>query len=169
MNTKIDRSLQRDVLEILAASYGSSNPDNQGVKALSDDPQKLAANLRYLTEHGLIEGGFRPLSDGSGKWSIVPNLMHITARGLDLLEDDGGLSAVLGTVTIKLHPDTIRDLIEARLAALPIPDEERQSLIARLRKASATALQNISIRLMEQGLETMAKTALDALQRLIPD
>ncbi len=42
-------------------------------------------------------------------------LARITAKSIDLLEDDGGVSAILGVVTAKLHEDTIRNLVLAEV------------------------------------------------------
>ena len=45
----------------------------------------------------------------------------ITAKGLDFLEDDGGLSAILGAITVKLDPDDLRALIAARIEESDLP------------------------------------------------
>jgi hypothetical protein len=39
----------------------------------------------------------------------------LTGHGLGLLEDEGGLTAILGVVIVKLHAETTRDLIAARI------------------------------------------------------
>ena len=42
---------------------------------------------------------------------------RITAKGIDFLEDDGGLSAILGVVTVKLHADTLREMLAKKIDA----------------------------------------------------
>ena len=45
--------------------------------------------------------------------------------GIDFLTDDGGLSAILGVVTVKLHSDTIQALIAAKIDQAEISDSEK--------------------------------------------
>jgi hypothetical protein len=79
----------------------------------------------------------------------------ITARGLDFLADDGGLSALLGTVTVKLHADTLRDLIESRIARADMPEAEKKRITDHLRALPAEALKTVTTRLVEAGLDTL--------------
>ena len=42
--------------------------------------------------------------------------------------DDGGLSAILGVVTVKLHSDTIQALLNTKIDQADIPPEEKSKL-----------------------------------------
>ncbi len=64
----------------------------------------------------------------------------ITAAGLDFLADDGGLSAILGVVTVKVHADTIRDLIAAKIDTADLPVEKKSALKKQLAALPETAL-----------------------------
>jgi hypothetical protein len=57
----------------------------------------------------------------------------ITARGLDFLEDDGGLGAILNVVTIRLEADTLRQLLETKINASDMPEADKQTLLAKLK------------------------------------
>jgi hypothetical protein len=59
----------------------------------------LAHKLQYLAEHGLVNSGVRKSQSGDteDQWYEVGT--KITAKGLDFLADDGGLSALLGAGT----------------------------------------------------------------------
>ena len=82
------------------------------------DHPHIHANLIYLQEHQLIDG---TLVNGNMEiWNP-----GITAKGLDFLEDDGGLSAILGAITVKLDPDDLRALIAARIEESDLPTEQR--------------------------------------------
>jgi hypothetical protein len=92
----LDRAVQRQILELLREHYP------RGATAANDlklGNKQAAANLRYLEEHGLCKSGVK-LGEGV---SIQFSQSTITAAGLDFLADDGGLSAILGVVTVKLH------------------------------------------------------------------
>src|SRR5439155_24424734 len=77
----------------------------------------------------------------------------ITAAGLDFLADDGGLSAILGVVTVKLHADTIRDLIAAKIEAAPIPEAEKSMLRKRMAEVPETVLRSMTTDLVKLGLD----------------
>lgn len=83
---KLDRALQRLVLEQLRDSY----PDSVDLTSLAcSSHEHYQANLHYLYEHRLLDGS--RLSD-RGPGFVMG---RITATGLDFLEGDGGLSAIL--------------------------------------------------------------------------
>lgn len=67
--------------------------------------EQAAANLRYLEDTWSFKGGAIIGVDG-----LAFSESTITAASLDFLEDDGGLSAILGIITVKLHADTIKGL-----------------------------------------------------------
>jgi hypothetical protein len=75
--------------------------------------KRYAADLMYLEKHGLAESAIRY---GLGGHMAI-GLPRITAKGTYSLADGGGLSAVLGVVTVKLHEDTLKELIGVRIEA----------------------------------------------------
>lgn len=114
---RLDRARQRQVLEALASCYPSYGNDFFAVGEESNE----VANLWYLREHELIEASLDQTLGGSFIFSGA----RITAKGLDFLADDGGLSAILGTVTVKLHADTIRELLIAKIEHSTLPAGRR--------------------------------------------
>jgi hypothetical protein len=88
----LDRKLQLTILQELRDNY----PNDVAVHRLncfSEDRQFLG-NLIYLREHGLVSGEITEEFSAGGSiksmlWAII------TAAGLDFIEDDGGLSAIL--------------------------------------------------------------------------
>ena len=95
---KLDRELQRQILEKLADAYPDEifevAPEFPGV-----DRFFVFFNLQYLAEHGLVNSGVRKSQSGDteDQWYEVGT--KITATGLDFLADDGGLGAILGAGT----------------------------------------------------------------------
>lgn len=71
---------------------------------------------------------------------------------MDFLADDGGLSAILGTVTVRLHADTIRDLIETRISESDAPIEEKRRMIDTLKAMPEEGLKHLTTRLIDFGL-----------------
>lgn len=140
----IDRVKQLEYLKRLAAEY----PAQVDVQRW-DEPKARSANLWYLAQHDLID--IQPSQEMQSPWNVI--LAKINARGLDFLADDGGLSAVLGVVTVKLHADTIRDLIAEKLAASDMPAEQKSTLLNRLRSLGGEALKELTKELVKRGID----------------
>lgn len=97
----------------------------------------LLNNLEYLRGHNLV---------------FSPQFRHfqITSKGIDFLIQDGGLSAILGIVTVKLHSETIQLLIEAKIDESPLPPEEKSNLKSMLSTIKDSALSKITENAIDQ-------------------
>lgn len=148
MGELIDRDLQRALLNQLRDAY----PDNIEFKVHREDVAERAngVNLAYLMEQGLVAGtaDHRYVEDQAKTYSV-----RITARGLDFLADDGGLGAILGIVTVRLHDDTIRDLLLARVDDdRHVSEDEKRGLRAAIRGLPAEALKEVVKEAVKLGL-----------------
>lgn len=144
----LDRNLQHEILKELNNIYPDSKTYEywidaaiaQVVGAIETVGEaelyiaKRSANLRYLAEHGLVVCNDKDLSA----------IVKITAKGIDFLSDDGGLSAIFGVVTVKLHSDTIQALIAAKIDQAEISDSEKSWLKKELGKIKDTALSTLT-------------------------
>ena len=140
----LERNLRREILEELNNMYPDSRTYEYWIDAAIAQVvgvietvgeaelyiAKRSANLRYLAEHGLVVYNDKDLSA----------IVKITAKGIDFLSDDGGLSAILGVVTVKLHSNTIQALIAAKIDQAEISDSEKSWLKKELGKIKDTAL-----------------------------
>jgi hypothetical protein len=142
----LDRAVQRQILELLRDHYPRGTFP---VRKLELDMAQAATNLLYLEEHGLCKSGVK--IGGRGDFAFSEST--ITAGGLDFLEDDGGLSAILGVVTVKLHADTIRDMIAAKIESSSMPAEEKSKLRKVLSNLSEAALKAATTDLVKSGLD----------------
>lgn len=117
MGEFLDRARQRELLFEMRDEY--PQPKFYTLEG-SEGGRRDAVNLHYLLEHGLIDGKpqFSGTGDRSSRWQV-----RITSKGLDFLADDGGLGAILGVLTVKLHDDTVRDLLIARVDEDDATDE----------------------------------------------
>lgn len=131
---KLNRPLQRRILEALADEY----PDHVRTQPLQRDAREdeLFANLHYLYEHGLIFTGRypHPLPDEPAFVSV-----KITAASLDFLQDDGGISAMLNTVTVRFDAEEIRAVFAEKVAVSDLPKPERDRLTHAVRSLPAEA------------------------------
>ena len=136
----MDRELQRQLLAGLAAAYPATvDPMELGLN--SDDP-RWTFNAMYLAEHDLVDAQVvRDLTAGD-----VIARARITAKGLDFLQDDGGLGAILNTVTVRFEAETLRALIEQKVAASTLPEEQKSKLIRWAKSAGNEALKEATKR-----------------------
>lgn len=147
---KLDRKLQHEILQRLADAF-----PNDAMHAFREiektcDEETLVANMLYLEEHGLIVSG---ISRALGGEAIInTGQLRATSRGMDFLLDDGGLSAVLGVVTIKLHDDTLKSLIEARILQSDLSQPDKKKYLDALRELPAETTKHLVLKLVDMGL-----------------
>lgn len=155
----LDRALQRELLAGLAEAYPSQLPSES--LGFQQDDRAWTVNATYLAEHGLID--ITSAEPYSGPYVVVT--ARITAKGLDFLQDDGGLTAILGVVTVRLDAETIRALIEDKIEETAMPAEEKSRLTKWLSTAGSEALKEATKRLVGAALDH-APDALRLLQTL---
>lgn len=141
----LDRDFQRKLLKDLAELYPRRG------KFTDEDHESLVVNLHYLAEHGLVEAAFSHVNHGN----IIIGPAVITAKGLDFIQDDGGLSAVLGVVTVKLHDDTIRQLLIDRVQASQEPEGVKEKLVDAIKSAPAETLKTVTQQALEAGIRNL--------------
>jgi hypothetical protein len=149
MGELLNRSFQHDILQLLANSYPQSTDPNKDFAGIDDN--SLSVNLMYLSEHGLVTVNSQTLLSGD----IIIGSAKITARGLDFLAADGGLSAVLGVVTVKLHDETIRDLLINRIDTSDADPTTKGQLTSAIRRLPADALTLLMKKALENGIEAL--------------
>lgn len=146
---KIDRALHRDVLERAAEMY----PFRCMYQSNQHSEVDFFGNLLYLEELRLIEAGIKMSTDNRFDFFGF----KATAKGLDFLADDGGLSAILGVVTVKFHEDTIKQLLIERIEQSSEPVTAKSELIKQVKALPA------------EGLKTLTTTALRAALTGLPN
>jgi hypothetical protein len=119
--------------------------------------------LKYLEDHRLISVHWiHPLGDEFP----TPVWAKITECGLDFLEKDGGLSAMLGVVTIKLHDDTIKALIGQKIEQSDLAPPDKRKWLDALRALPADATKHLTMKLLDLGL-AHGPSALHAIQTVL--
>ncbi|HCO54679.1 MAG TPA: hypothetical protein DIT93_06630 [Pelagibacterium sp.] len=156
MGELLDRDFQRYLLNELAGLYPQSADIKRSFGDQTDN--RLLVNLQYLHEHGLVDFKFTEFMSRE----IQMHSAKVTARGMDFLADDGGLSAILNVVTVKLHDDTIRDLLINRIDQAPGDPTVKAKLIDRIKSLPAEALGKLTM----DGLDAAMAKAPDLLSLL---
>lgn len=160
---ELDRAYQLELLKLLSTSYPQSFDIRQIARDWGDEQERrYAANMFYLDEHGLVDSTIKFGMDGH----VSMALPKITARGMDFLAGDGGLSAVLGVVTIKLHEDTLKELIGQRIAESHLPQPEKSKLIDQLRSLPGETIKHLTLKLVDTGLANWP-AALSAIEAFV--
>lgn len=139
-----DYALQLEMLKLLKAAY----PAQCDVSDWPPDNVSVTRNLVYLHEHRLVE-----VDLSEGMYAAYATDAKITARGLDFLAEDGGLTAVLGVVTVRIEAESIRALIAARLDSPDVTPEDKSRLRKHLETVSTETLKTVTKRLVEEGLD----------------
>lgn len=159
---KIDRAIQQRILQKLYDAYpGGLYPLTKSIDEKIDE-LSVIANTQYLQDHGLVQSGFRDRNlvgvKPEDRWA-EPTETFITAKGIDFLTDDGGLSAILGVVTVKLDASSIKALVLNRIdQADDITHEERFRLKSLVSAAGDQTTRKLVDALIEAGLQAVPRT-----------
>lgn len=148
---KLDRELQLRILRRLAEHYPNPVPKLQN--ELDGPMDAFEANFFYLHEHGLVKCSFFKATDKHARSSSH----SITALGMDYLEQDGGLTAILGTVTVRLHEETIKALLVEKLERSDLSEEEKRPLLQAVRALPAEATKHLTMKLLDLGADNLPR------------
>lgn len=164
----IDRKLQNLILAHLKNIYSLERQciDTWGtIQSFpgGEDTENLIANVLYLEEHGLLESGLRQSVDG--RYSADNASIKITCKGIDFMEEDGGLSAILNCVTVKLHDESLARL-EKFLARAPIESHVKGQYLAQLKSLPVDATKHLVLKLVDSALDNVP-AALQLIQKAL--
>ena len=142
---KLNRELQHALLSELTTKFPNF-PD----KKLYDDlcnlygKKEVDGNIFYLEMHGLMSAYSTPMLSDEYP-TIHWQGCKPTEKAFDFLVEDGGLSAILGVVTVKLHADTIRDMLQMRIMdSQNLTAEEKASWVEKLKTLSEASLEHLT-------------------------
>ncbi|MCO8103158.1 hypothetical protein ABEF79_06895 [Acinetobacter sp. ANC 7454] len=152
----LDRDLQLTLLTKLSDVYPYNYDFNQDFEYNSEEREKALKNLYYLQSHGLVSEKSVHKSNSLGSQApIIFGSSAITHKGMDFLANDGGLSAILGVVTVKFEADTLKAILENRINQSDLSPENKQSMIDSLRELPAESIKHLTMKLLDEGLENL--------------
>lgn len=152
----LDRDLQLKLLTTLSEIYPHNHDFNPDFAYNSEERTKALKNLYYLQSHGLVTEKSVHKSNSVGSQSpIIFGSSAITHKGMDFLANDGGLSAILGVVTVKFEADTLKAILENRINQSDLDPESKQSMIDSLRELPAESIKHLTTELLTRGLDNL--------------
>lgn len=151
---KFPRHIQNKLLTALYEVYPDPLNGTDCLDLLTEfgDFSNQIANIKYLVDHGLIsENSLNKLSSSNGDtYTLCPNFMTITTKGIDFIRDDGGLSAILNVMTIKIHNETLEKL-ENIIKQSSLTDKEKKKFIDKLKELPAEGIKHLVFELIKLG------------------
>lgn len=150
---KLNRELQREILLTLTENFPDllPNPKHWYQK---HGKNEVDGNLLYLKRHGLIDFRDKPTSHSASKEHFIYQITP-TAKAFDFLADDGGLSAVLGVITVKLHTDTLRELIAAKINTSDLSETQKSTFLNSLYQLPSESLKHLTTRLLDTAFDNL--------------
>lgn len=141
------KALQTEILRRLEASGSFLKEQN-----FSDlgDRQEIGREVIYLVECGLATAAVRRF-DGE----IHFGRLLITAKGSDYIAAENTIGAEMNVITVRLHQDTIRDLLIARVRESDADDTVKGKLVDQLKALPAQGVAKLAERALEQALQTL--------------
>ncbi len=157
----LNRPPQLQILQRAADAYPASlKPSDFHLAGNTDE---IVRNIHYLHDHDLVVATF---SQSMGQPIARPVIIKATHKGLDFLADDGGLSAILGVITVKLHEDTLRQIISQKVADSDLPEEEKRPLLQAVRELPGEAIKHLTTRLLDLGMDNLPR-ATELIQKAL--
>ena len=158
MGELLNRELQRDILMRLSEEYPQRLPVEKILYQSNDN--SILVNLAYLDEHKLVSVTW---FNGHPRVAVQAK---ITNRGLDFLAGDGGLTALLSVVTVKLHGETLRELMIKKVEESNEDTSIRRSVVTKLKSLPAEGVAMVATRAFELGLAATPNLATHVMQWL---
>lgn len=155
----LDRHLQLELMNKMASTYPLAYDFSDEIKNLTDyECSKIYANLFYLQSHGLLHPDSIDLTMGfGGNQNHLFTLHHtrLTEKGADFLVDDGGLSAILGVVTVKFEAVQLKAILESKIMAADLPPADKNKLIDGLRSLSSESIKHLTTKIVDLGWDNL--------------
>ncbi|WP_288319809.1 hypothetical protein [uncultured Parasutterella sp.] len=186
----VDREQQREILNLLFEHYPwrSSAVPKRISEMIEKDEGRTIGNILYLQMHGLIEPCIeitpvpvenvdkvaRALgyteeeiqnSSGIRCYDFPDRCLTLTAKGIDFLLGDDGLSSVLNSQTVKLELNSTKLIIDYFIDQSNLSEEERDSLSRKLKSVPGAVLQESLTKLLAEKIPYQA--VLDALTNML--
>lgn len=157
---KPDQALKEEILQAAAETYPASCEADQWNTTLDKDT--VTTTISYLVDHGLVTGTPRKRMDEIASYADV----KITSAGFDYISEDGGLTAELGVVTVRIEAETIQALVTAQIEMTDATRQEKNLLRQQLQALSKEGHQRLANQLIHLGLEA-APRSIEWLKTLI--
>lgn len=150
----LNRALQQEILMQTAHAY----PFALGWDELSSgiwintDIKELARELQYLVENRLLDKDAISISIDN---QISLSNIKITNKGIDFLQADGGLSAILNVMTVRFEADTLAALLTAKINQSDLPEDEKNNLVEAVKDLPVDGMKHLMTRVLDKGIDSI--------------
>lgn len=136
------------ILEILNSSPGRAISLQA---ALGEAIEDAVPEIQYLKFHGLIDIDI--YVHMAGDVDITP--AKLTPKGRDFLHKGQSIGSQLNVVTVRLHEETIRDLLIAQVRKSDADESVKGKLEEQLKALPAEAVSKLAEKALEKALQYM--------------
>ena len=159
---KFNRAREREILLRLADAHPKAIIINTEKEKPFFSLAGYTHELFYLAGHRLIRIGQNQYLDGT----IVVYSAIITSRGIDFIKNDGGISAILDTITVKIDNESIKALIAAQIESSDLNQTYKQKLLSLLRQLPADSTKLLTMNLVSSAVSNLPEL-LQILQNFV--
>ncbi|MFH7805463.1 hypothetical protein [Acinetobacter sp. BSP-53] len=158
----MNRNLQQEILIQAAEAYPLAMSD-ESLEELRRNfgDEKLVRELKYLEESKLLH--HESIIIGIDN-NISFGIIKITNKGLDFIQSDGGISAILNVVTVRFESDTLTALIATRINESDLPEDDRNKLVEAVKELPSDGIKHLMTKVLDKGVENIPN-----LVRIISD
>lgn len=160
----MNRNLQQEILIQAAEAYPLAMSD-ESLEELRRNfgDEKLVRELKYLEESKLLHHESIIIGiDNSLSFGII----KITNKGLDFIQSDGGISAILNVVTVRFEADTLAALLTAKINQSELTDDEKSSLVEAVKDLPAEGIKYLMTKVLDKGIDSIPNLAPYLMQTL---
>ncbi|WET16999.1 hypothetical protein P2W49_11750 [Yersinia intermedia] len=158
-----NRKLENEILRLAVSCYPAfchwelknlNDLKEEYPEICGSNRDQLWAEVNYLREHGLLILD-STCSHNSGIEGII-GYIKTTAKGIDFIQDDGGISAILNVQTIKFHREAVV-VLEDLIAISNMSKDEKERAKSALSELPLEALKSVVQAVTTAGLAALTK------------
>ncbi|WP_411850698.1 hypothetical protein ACLB90_17800 [Stenotrophomonas sp. LGBM10] len=123
------------------------------IAALGPEADEAIVEIKYLRDHGLLDVIISTSLDGE----FFLGTTRITSAGLDYLSDDGGLTEERGGTTVKIHADSLQQMLELMVLRSDLDQPQKQRYVDELRKLPAETTKHLALKAVDAAMAHSGK------------
>lgn len=145
---KIDKDRALRILKIAEDAY----PQRANLSlALGDEVDAALGEIRYLRDSGLIDIAIYESDEP------VLGLARITKDGMNYLDASGGLRESLGEITVRIHPDSLQQILELVVLRSDLDPPQKQRFVDQIRELPAETTKHLALKVVDMALAHSGK------------
>ena len=157
----LDRDIQLLMMRKMQIVYPSYYDFDTDYPTGHQDRERALKNLYYLRAHELVEAKSVIITEYmDGELGLDFGSSTLTHHGMDFLADDGGLSAILNVVTVKLETQTLKAILVNKINQSDLDPERKQSMNLALEELPAESIKHLTTKLLDECVDNLPAAVL---------